>query len=67
MNSKHWFEVHVDEGEKLGTHTIQCFDVLPEARAYKQKLIDTGEYLEKDLHIDEWKNTDNPTEVRSIE
>ena len=67
MNNKHWFELHIDLGELEGTHTIETFDTLSEARNNKKQRVKRGEYLEKDLHIDEWKNTDNPEEVRTIE
>lgn len=72
---KTWFEVHIDLGKE--TRTLKTCDILAEARRVKKEIM-KGKvfYIEgsivdvtnpKRLHIDEWKNPDNPEIIRTIE
>jgi len=60
-----WFELFISTNE--GTFTLELCKDLKEARADKQRLINKGCTFPNSLHIDEWKDKDNPKLVRAIE
>ena len=51
-----WYEVFQDMGEEDGTETIESFDTLEEARAYKTETEKEG-INPYTLKIDRWINT----------
>jgi len=65
---KVWYEVFISDNE--GTQTIQICDTLKEATEYKKHFENTllgKEGWEGTLHIDKWKNIENPTKIQEIE
>ena len=63
---KIWFEVFIDR-EGLGTQTLETFDSLKEAKAYKEWLFRKMDDNEGTLHIDKWANIETPTMIQEIE
>ncbi len=61
---KVWYEVFISN--ETGTRTLETsFDTLEEAKIFKIK---KEKNIDKDstLHIDKWKNIDNPVCIGSI-
>ena len=60
---KQWYEVFISNEE--GSRTLEIFDTVEEAKAYKEDLFKRGgmaiAYSRSTLHIDKWEDTDNPT------
>ena len=53
---EYWYEVFIDEGEEIGTHTIEAFNTLEEAVVVYNKLKNL--YPENKYGIDKWIGSD---------
>jgi hypothetical protein len=60
-----WYEVFITN--KNGSHTLDTFDTLKEAKAFKEYIFRKINDNEGILHIDKWQNIDNPTIIKAIE
>lgn len=62
MDNKQWYEVFIDNG-KEGTMTVNICETLKEAKLLKKSL---EIYGNKNIHIDQWEDIDNPKSIKSI-
>ena len=62
---KQWYEVFISN--EKGTRTLETFDTVEEARAFKEDLFRKIDDNEGTLHIDKWENIDNPKKIGEIE
>jgi len=60
-----WFEVF-ESFEDTGTRTLETFDTIQEAKAYRDYLIDSGKYQKENVLIDIWENVNNPKRVADV-
>ena len=60
-----WYEVYISN-DKEGSHTLENFATLKEAKAFKEYLFRKIDD-EETLHIDKWKNKLNPIKIKDIE
>jgi len=60
-----WYEVF-ESFEDTGTRTLETFDTVQEAKAYRDYLIDSGKYKKENVFIDMWENIDNPKKVSEV-
>jgi hypothetical protein len=57
---KTWYEIFIDEGEELGTHTINSFDTLEEAIEEYRKL--RSKFPKDKYGIDKWIDREDYSE-----
>jgi len=54
-----WFEVFIDEGDELGTHTIETIDTEEEAVQFAEAYQQANPNLS--IHVDKWELDRNGT------
>ena len=60
-----WYEVF-ESFEDTGTRTLETFDTIQEAKAYRDYLIDSGRYQKENVLIDIWEDEQNPKRVADV-
>ena len=63
MKNSVWYELFETLPNNSGTQTIRICKTLAEARRFKKLCI----YGSKELHIDKWRDTSNPTMILAVE
>lgn len=63
-NPDKWYELFVDEGDDVGTHTVQSEDVFDNVVSNYELYI--TEYGQDNVHLDIWRNTVNPEIVMGL-
>lgn len=61
-----WFELY-ESKTNSGSRTLKICKNVPEAKKLKKDLIRRGLYQRDELHIDKWKDIDNPQLIESVE
>lgn len=65
MNNVVWYEVF-ESFKDTGTRTLETFDTIQEAKAYRDYLIDSEQYLPENIFIDIWENVKSPRKVSDV-
>lgn len=63
-NPDKWYELFVDEGDDVGTHTVQSEDVYDNVVANYELYV--TEYGQDNVHLDIWENTINSEIVMGL-
>lgn len=63
-NPDKWYELFVDEGDDVGTHTVQSEDVFDNVVSNYELYV--TEYGQDNVHLDIWENTVNPEIVMGL-
>lgn len=63
-NPDKWYELFVDEGDDVGTHTVQSEDVFDNVVSNYELYV--TEHGQDNVHLDIWRNTVNPEIVMGL-
>lgn len=63
-NPNKWYELFVDEGDDVGTHSVQSEDVYDNVVANYELYV--TEYGQDNVHLDIWENTINSEIVMGL-
>lgn len=63
-NPDKWYELFVDEGDDVGTHTVQSEDVFDNVVSNYELYV--TEHGQDNVHLDIWRNIVNPEIVMGL-